>query len=321
MEMATARVVLVTCLALVGMMILASNNMEADDTYSYEIGNFWTYNLEMEADPMTLTGEVTFSIDGIKTETVAGVTYDVYDMGLDGGFSITGDYLGTTIEGTSSYTGSYSVEIQEFDEIRSNTNLSMSITMEGGTLSEPYEYETWTHTVTTYSPPGGVGDEPDELTEGVNWVLTYTLHRETTESDDGVVSIESESYTETRTYTYIGRETVTVPAGTFDCEIVQVDDGDSIETSWICEDVGAEVKSVYESTDSDGVYVLKSYSYTPKSVDNEDMTLYIAIGGVVVVAAVASVLMLRRKRGKAAAATLPEQPSPESPLESVPAAE
>jgi hypothetical protein len=310
-----ARVVLVACLALVGMLVLASSGTQANDSDFYEIGDEWVYDMTMEMDPVTLTGTMTYSVDGIKTETVAGVVYDVYDIGADCTLSLTGEYLTTTIEGTAIYTGRISVDVEELDAIRSDLNISMLMTFEGGLLIVPYESEWWAHTITTYSPPGGVGEEPDGFTEGVTWVMTYTVHTETMTYDDGDISSESESSTETRTCTCIGTETITVPAGTFDCEVVQVDDGDSIETNWYCEEVGNDVKSVYESGDGDGSYVLRSYSFTPKDSDSDNLMLYIAVGAVVVAIAVVTVIAMMLRKKPDAPQVVPSEPvSAQGPL-------
>jgi hypothetical protein len=82
--------------------------------------------------------------------------------------------------------------------------------------------------------------------------------------DDGDITENSYSVPLTETYTYLGVKTITVPAGTFECEVIQTDDGDAIYTDWNCDDVGSWVKSAYESGSSEsGTLVLTSFSHTP----------------------------------------------------------
>ena len=308
-----ARVVLVACLALVGMLVLASIGTKANDSGFYEIGDEWVYDLTMETYSVTLTGTITYSVDGVNTEAVAGLTYDVYDFGIDGNFLATGEYLGfPMVDGTSTYTGSYSVDVETLDTIRSDTNFSMSFMWGDGTIL----IETWEQTITTYSPPGGIGEEPDEMTEGDIWFIMHTTHSETVTYNMYYITTDSDSSTETKTYRYIGRDTITVPAGNFDCVVVQVDDGEGITTRWYCEAVGSDVKSVYESSNMEDTYVLTSYTFTPKDSDSDNLMLYIAVvaavGAIAVVAVVA--LMILKKKPSAPQVTPPESESPPGTL-------
>ena len=313
-----ARVVTVTCLVFMGILVLASNNTKTNDSGFYEIGDEWVYDVTMDMGSVTLTGTTTFSVDEVKTETVAGLTYDVYSFGRDGSFLAEGEYLGMPmVEGTSTWTGSYSVDVDTLDTIRSDTNFSMSFKVGDGSIF----IEIWVHSITTYSPPGGIGVEPDEMTEGAIWFIMHTTHSEITTYESYYLTSDSYSSTETKIYRYIGRDTITVPAGNFDCEVIQVDDGESIETRWYSEAVGGDVKSVYESSDGGGTYVLTSYSFTPKGSDDSDMILYLGVGAVVVAAIIASVLLLRRRKGGPAITAAPEERAQGQPQEGVSALE
>ena len=91
------------------------------------------------------------------------------------------------------------------------------------------------------------------------------MHSETMSCDFyGDITENSYTVSATETLTYWGVKTITVPAGTFECEVTQTDDGDSITTDWYCDDVGSYVKSAYEHGSSgSGTQLLISYSYTP----------------------------------------------------------
>ena len=290
------------CLALLATMAIIGTNATAYDPDYYEIGDKWVYDLTMEIDPMTLTGTIAFQVDGLTTETLADKSYEAYDMDVDCSLSITGEFLGSTIEGTATIVGEMSVDVQKLDTIRSDQNMSIDMIMEGGLLFNPVEEEMWEHTIKTYSPPGGVGEIPEHPTPGTTWTITYTTHSDTTAYEDEEISTDSEYSTETREYTYFGLEAITVPAGTFECEVTQYDDGESVTTLWHCDLIGNDVKQTEESDDGTSTAILTSYTFTPKDdSETDDLMLYLLLGGAVVavVAITAAVIIVRRRRLKA----------------------
>src|SRR4030042_274216 len=112
---------------------------------------------------MILAGTVTYSSEGEGSVSVAGYSYDTYEFELDGSLTISGTLEGYTISGTAFMEGTESVDQKSLDLISSDTNLSMSVTVY--VLGTPMTLDIWEHGVSTYSPPGGVGEEPEDPEE------------------------------------------------------------------------------------------------------------------------------------------------------------
>ncbi len=312
-----ARVLAAMCIAIASVLVLTSMGAEAEDTRSYDIGDNWVYEIDMEMEGMELSGTYTNSVDAVSTTSVAGVVYDTYTVGLDGDLTITGEIEGVTVTGSATYTGEQYVDMETADMVKSDLNLSMEVEME--ILGMEISLDIWMRDIVTYSPPGGTGDAPEEPEEGDTWVMTYTEHYESTSFDGFSITSDSDSETVTVSYLYVGLETITVPAGTFDCEVVQMDDGEDIETDWYCDDVGAMVKSEYDSdSDMSMTYVLTSYEYTPDG-SGDSLVLYLAVGGIAIAAVIAVVVVLILMKRKKPVTPQPLAPGPAQPTDQPPA--
>jgi len=227
----------------------------------YEAGDNWIYDCTMNIDTMVLSGLVTESFEGLSTKSVGGYIYTTYEMKTHGVLAISGSFEGFVVSGSASITDIDSVDTESLNKVVSDVNLSMTISVT--ILGIPVTVEAWEHNVTTYSPPGGLGDEPDCPFEGQSWTKSYTVHYESTSCFDGDISSTSGSVSETVTYTYLGEKSMTVPAGTFFCDVIQQDHGEGISTDWYNSTVGMQVKSAYEEGSNSGTMLLMSYSYTP----------------------------------------------------------
>jgi len=228
---------------------------------AYKTGDEWVYDFDMQLGTITLSGKVTYSFDGESSRSVAGFAYSTYEIGYMGSLTVGGTAQGYTVSGTATLVGTDSLDQASLDTIVSDSNLSMTVTY---ATSTPVTAVFWEHNITTYSPPSGIGEEPENPAEGVSWTKTQTEHYESMAYDNGDITEVSSSVSVTTTYTYLGVRTITVPAGKFDCNVTQEDYGDGITTNWYCDDVGSFVKSSYQSGSStSGTQVLTSYIYTP----------------------------------------------------------
>lgn len=297
--------------------VAASDGSSAEDEY-YETGDAWIYDIDMTMDSMLLSGTYTESFDGESSKSVAGYAYSTYEMKYHGSMTVTGTLWGYAVSGTATINGVDFLDQESLNVIVSDLHLSMSLSVVY--LGSPVSVEYWEHNVSTYSPPGGVGDEPEDPDEGTSWTKTYTVHSETVINDDGDITEESPSFSVTETYTYMGVQTITVPAGTFECEVIQTDDGDSIWTDWYSDSVGTYVKSVYEAGSSQsGTELLKSYSYTPPpsegGLSNATILMVSGIAIVVVVVIIVAWVLMRRRSPPKEQKTSPvaQGPSPPGP--------
>ena len=228
---------------------------------AYKTGDEWVYDFDMQLGTLTLSGTLTYSFEGESSTSVAGFTYSTYEMGSQGSLAVGGTVQGYTASGTATMVGTDSLDQANLYTIISESNLSMTVTV---ATAIPMTMVYWEHNITTYSPPGGMGAEPANPAEGASWTMTQTEHYEDMTYDNGDITKVASSVSVTTTYTYLGVRTITVPAGKFDCNVTQEDDGDGITTNWYCDDVGSLVKSSYQSGSStSGTQVLTSYTYTP----------------------------------------------------------
>jgi hypothetical protein len=278
------------------MTAIASGGSCAED--EYESGDSWAYDLDMTIESLLLSGTTTSTYDGESSKSVAGYAYSTYEMRYHGSMTVTGSIEGYAVTGTATLNEVDSIDQESMNLVVSD--YTMSMTMSVVILGTAYGMDYSEHNVSTYSPPGGVGDEPKDPDEGTSWTKTYNVHYETTVNDDGDITTESSSISLTGTYTYLGIRTITVPAGTFECEVIQTDYGDGISTDWYCDDVGTYVKSVYESgSTQSGTEHLTSFSYTPPSSGGAlSNAMMFMIAGIVVVAVVVVVvawILVRRK--------------------------
>lgn len=309
-----ARRLVAACLLTACVLALTSAGTEAEAPRTYEIGDNWVYNIEMDMEDLDLEGTYVVTVDALSTTTVAGVAYDTYTIGFDGSLDLSGEIEGVTVEGSAEYSAMVFVDVETLDDVKQDLNLSMDVEMEF--LGIPIELSMWEHTVTTYSPPGGIGEEPEDPEEGDSWTMTCTEHTDSTSYDGISITSDSGSATVTMSYLCVGKETVVTPAGTFECDVTQKDDGDSIQTTWYSDVVGNDVKIVIDSdSDTSVTYLLASYQYIPDEEDEDSSVLYIALGAVaavvVVIVVVALVLMKRRKP----ITPQPMQPVPAPPSE------
>jgi hypothetical protein len=313
MGMAMRGGIVSTCALLVTFILSAVSfgGLGAGD--KYESGDEWVYDFDMTIETILLSGTVTYSFDGESSKSVAGYAYNTYEMGYDGSMTISGTLEGYAVTGTATIRGVDSLEQATLDEIRSDFNLSMTLTAVVNNI--PATLVMWEHNISTYSPPGGVGEEPEDPDEGASWTETYTVHSETMSYDDGDITENSYSVSATETHTYLGVKTITVPAGTFECEVIQTDDGDDISTDWHCDDVGTYVKSVYGLGSSEsGTMLLTSFSYTPppSGVGLSSATI-LMVSGIAVVVAVVVIVALFLMRRRSPPKELPTGPVPQGP--------
>ena len=284
----------------------------------FKLGDQWIYDMSMTIGEITMEGSVTYSYDGESTETVAGHNYSTYEMKYHGSMDISGFMSGYQTTGTATILGVDSMDTTNLDSIVSDYNLSMTaMTLYQGT---PMTLVRWVHDVTKYSPPGGLGDVPEDPHVGESWTKIRTMYSNTMTSDNGVITEDSYARVVNETYTYLGVKTISVPAGTFKCEVIQANDGTNLETQWYSDEVGMLVKDVYEAGPSEsGTQLLTSFRYTsPPSGISQSDTLMIASGvaGAAVAAVIIAWAFTRRgspPKGQPSG-PFPQEPGPPPPL-------
>lgn len=175
---------------------------------------------------------------------------------------------------------------------------------------------------TVYTPPGGTGTEPTSLQIGDTWTKTYTKVFNSSGYRNGKYFVLNSTDIETLEFVYEASESVSVPAGNFNCEkiVIYYSDG-TVETDWYSIELSeyAKIQYAYAS----GETVLYEMSYYSTGTNNggggtvemgSDLFIagfFIFIGATVVAAVIVNKIVKDRNLKKQSS-TLSFQP-PESP--------
>jgi hypothetical protein len=265
----------------------------------YELGDNWVYDIDMSVGTLLLSGTITYQFVGESSKSAGGLSYDTYEIYQYGSLNVSGTLYGSWASGTATISGTASFDQVSLDLVVSDQNLSISVS--APLLTPPLTISLWDHMVSTYSPPGGIGQEPDAAEVGMSWTKNYTIEsvERSFDSRFRAITNDSYSYSSTSVYTYMGADPTVVPAGTFECDVVMERDEYGVTTNWMNERVGMVVKSEYHPGSSDSVtQLLVSYSYNPLPSEDWSPTIVLATLGVPMVAVSVTVViwMARRKQ-------------------------
>jgi hypothetical protein len=180
-----------------------------------EPGDKWTYEVIMEEAGMEFEGDWTYEVQGDKT--VAG--HEVYDMSLDGGGEVTMEIpsLGTA-KMDFTVDGYRYVRISDLASVKENMTLEMSTSFFSIELSIQMYLEV------SYNPP--LNDFGFPLDVGKVWTSTSSLTSTSTfvmtMGDNTTSETNTETGSESPNFKCESTESITVPAGTFECEVRNV---------------------------------------------------------------------------------------------------
>ncbi|UCH90008.1 MAG: hypothetical protein JSV49_05030 [Thermoplasmata archaeon] len=200
------------------------------DRFEYVV--FFNYEDMDMPEGSTYTGKMTIEITGIETLTLNGNDYEVYVFEIDSIMEMkSGLYsMSNTMEGTAWVRTSDLADVKE--------DITYESTESGFGLDDTYSY----HEIYIYDPPNDKYQFPMSVAE--KWIAASTAEVECTDSYNG--ETDSYSYTETSTMEFecLRKDTVTVPAGSFDVFAVYYVQSYS-DDDWTYEDDGTD-------TDDDG---------------------------------------------------------------------
>jgi hypothetical protein len=207
----------------------ASTAAEAEGQLpTWNTGDKWVWSYAMEGTTYTLTEEVT------GEETVAGRSCYVIDMSFDPVISSTYNDVKYTVTSMKYWA----------DKNTGLLGVKMEQTTTGGgqtfTSSTIYSYDPW---IVLF---------PLEIGKEVEAAKTTTQYQNGSQSGDPIVGSEK--------YEVIGKEDITVTAGTFSCwKMNYYLDGSSVtQTMWYSD----RVKSMIKSTDEAGNTMMELLSYS-----------------------------------------------------------
>jgi len=226
------------------------------------VGSEWVYSFQEELlGVVEYTGNWTYSCVRIVDSPLGDTQQKVaeyhstlvisYDRSSG---SAPSGYSWTLILSEDQY---YDIETSEL--IGSISNEHIEERHGSGNNISTYSYDERNETVCT--PPGGSGTEPAAIAPGDTWTKAYTKVSNVSGYEDGVYFAKEFTWTETLEFTYIGSETLSVPAGIFSCNKYEIafSDGET-ETAWWAPDISgyAKIEDAYGSNDV-LTYELKSY--------------------------------------------------------------
>lgn len=194
----------------------------------WQVGDNWTWSHLMDGTTTILTEEI------VDEETVEGRACYVFDMVFDPEMSYTYSDMECTVTDMQ-YWGDKAnalLGVKQEYSVTCNGYVSASI--------ETYSYSPWTSLF------------PLEIGKEVEMEKTTTRYSAGEQIGDPVVTTES--------YDVVGKEDITVAAGTFSCWKITIYDsaiGDT-RTMWYSD----EVKSVVKMTDADGNTLMELQSYS-----------------------------------------------------------
>lgn len=275
-------------------------------------GEFWTYDMATNIKGVDVSGEMTISFEGYDTINVNGTSYEVSVLKMISGFSGSVDILGSPWVVLGSIVGTIYETRDGYGTVKDDVTMDVNVTWG----EDPFQIVTneEMETTTTYSPPMGAELDPTEDGPGDSWDETVT--EVTTVYLDGVLD---ESSTEVRTYQYSiasARESVTVPAGTFDTLKFTVTDEDGgREVRWYSEMAGDAVKIELYSEDSSEPYTtfeMNEYSHDTGGLSTV-IFVFAGVGIALAVLVIVVLLLVMKRRSGPSQAPPPLQPMPEMP--------
>ena len=171
---------------------------------------------------------------------------------------------------------------------------------------------------TAYTPPGGIGSEPASLVIGDSWTKTYTKAFNSSGYRNGDYFEINSTEIETLEFVYESSESVSVPAGDFDCEkiVIYYSDG-TVETDWYSTDLSEYVMLHYDYVSGETtLYEMSHYSTGTNNGGGGAVEMgsdlfiagFLIFAGATVVAAVFAYRIVKGKKGSDAEPVSPFAP-------------
>ena len=261
--------------------------------------DFWTYEVHTSFSDISVTGFMTYRVQGGYTFS----TQDVSDVGVDV-LAVAGYFEGnTSVSGlnrsvTVSFSG-YRHEVRGNDAILTDDSRTLVRLSEGyDTVQVTSSIEVWE--LTSYSPPLMDGIDTGELMVGDSWTQTTTSTTSVWVYEGFNTSFTDDVSTVSVDYAVISSGTESTVAGDFQATEVQQSIGSVTESYWYSEEVGRFIR--YERTEAGleepvFVAVLADYRYDRSSWLADMITpLFGLLVASLVFMAIAVVLALSRRR-------------------------
>lgn len=259
-------------------------------------GDFYTYSLTTSVEGIEVTGDVTYRYQGTEVKTVGGSDITVNVMAVSG--NLTGGISMFTL--VSANVGGVVYETRDGAAI-AEEDLTILANVTIGTGPFSFVRKVQTELESTYDPPLLSKFDPSSTSPGDNWSEMVSVSETNTTWINGALfgtPVTTNTTIEYNVTVADAMESITVPAGTFECLRISVvnPSGDSLGYWWSSK-IGNFVRIyTYPSGSADPSEKLDLTDYNHTSPTNT--MLIIVVGAAVLVAGVvvlAVVLMLMRR--------------------------
>ncbi|MCU0853241.1 MAG: hypothetical protein MUC90_08340, partial [Thermoplasmata archaeon] len=175
-------------------------------------------------------------------------------------------------------------------------NMSLNFTTCYGSLDQK-TYHHWHHCTTSFLPPGGTGDEPPDKDPGTNWSKTFSVTMRSRGTFWAGEFIDL-NLTESRTYEYCvdSINSVSVPAGGFDCTEVRCSCGNDVLVEWRSEKLRHPAMMQMEYYDVKVYHSSEEWTMTLTSYDLSPSDLSAVLVGAAAAVCVAAIAVFMKKR-------------------------
>lgn len=219
-----------------------STSVSADES-KWPIGDEWLYRYTDSYLQESYEGDMRYVCVGKTLWKSESHSIDVIEFRSWTRGNISGEGFGFSL------SGNFSIDSIEYYDIDTESIVACSYRKEMRVIETvDFRRSYWNYTeynITEYIPPGGLGFEPVPIVEGIIWHKNYTIRSHSNGTAQGVEFDVYSNYTEHVKYTFLGFETISVPAGSYYSFVLreEYDDG-SIGIVWYSDTVSNFVRII-----------------------------------------------------------------------------
>lgn len=275
-------------------------SVSADES-KWPIGDEWLYRYSDSYAQESYEGEMKYVCVG-KTHWKSELnSIDVIEFRSWTRGNISGEGFGFSL------SGNFSIDSIEYYDINTGSIVAYSYREEMRVIEiVDFRRSYWNYTeynITEYIPPGGLGFEPVPIVEGIIWHKNYTIRSHSNGTAQEVEFDVYSNYTEHVKYTFLGFETISVPAGSYYSSVLreEYDDG-SIGMVWYSDTVSNFVKIIYTYPEGETLeIILTGYSrFSGSPIDEYAISpwnwLFFVFLGATAGAAITAWVIVNRKK-------------------------
>ncbi|MEM3038311.1 MAG: hypothetical protein QXE45_02835 [Thermoplasmata archaeon] len=271
------------------------------DESEWPIGDEWLYRYVDEFPQENYAGFMRYSCVGKTTWVSRENSIEVVEFRSRTSGNISGDSLGL------SFSGNFSINMSEYYEVETGSIVAVVFTQHIRIVEAiDYHRSFWNYSeynMTEYLPPGGLGYEPVSIDIGTVWHKNYSQYSYSEGTIQGAEFKRHSNYTEHVKYTFLGFETINVPAGSYYSYLLRGDyDDGTMSFVWYSDSVNNFVKIVESYPEGDRLEIsMIEHSRSPGvptggyAISPWSWVFFIFLGATAVATIAAGIIVSRRK--------------------------